>query len=594
MIFLSLKSPKKGAFCVKGRHFNLRTKLMFYFLLGFVIPIAVFGVLLFALQQRNTEAFMVESQESGVFQLGDQISQNLSIVQSISNLYYLDDSLIEALSGGGAGRPDDMDNLAGGYSGGLGSLNMDITIFNADGSCFYTSSHARRPGAAELDALVRKEGNLSWFTPYSLQPDPASGATLYAYRPLHDRRTWRRVGSLLITIKDNELRKMYAGYLTESQNAYLIDSEGNVVSFVENQDVSYRAPKGILPLYSGTFRDSAGGVPQLVTFYSLEKVGLQMVVASDLKVLRAAYRQTTLIFLGVLLLYMFLALAVTYIVPQNFVRPIRQLQANIDLVKQGNLDTMVPVTSSDEIGQLSERYNEMLRRLRELLTGLMQAQQARHEAEMHALQAQINPHFIYNSLASIRFLVFSRQNEEADQALIALISILRGTLSNPHEFSTVGQELKLLQDYIALQRISFSRALRVEFDVDESVRSCKICKLTLQPIVENAFIHGFAGGQEDCMLSISAKDLGGRVVITIRDNGCGFDPKAPKPSGSDSALPHTGLGVANVQERLQMAFGPEFGLSAQSAPGAGASVSVTIPKQPSKGGTLVYDNSDSG
>jgi len=579
---------------LKGRHFNLRTKLMFYFILGFVIPISVFGILLFALQQRNTEAFMVQSQEASVFQLADQISQNLSIVQSISNLYYLDDNLIASLSDGGASLPDQMDHLAGGYSGGLGSLNMDITIFNADGTCVYKSSSAARPGAAELDKLVRSQGNLSWFTPYTLDPDTMSGSTLYAYRPLHDRSTWRRVGSLLITVKDNELRKMYAGSLTESQNAYLIDSEGNVVSFVENQDVSYHAPDEILPLYAGTFRDNAEGVPQLVSFYSVEKVGLQLVVASDLKVLRAAYRQTTLIFLSVLVLYMILALAVTYIVPQNFVRPIRQLQANIDLVKQGNLDTMVPVTSSDEIGQLSEQYNDMLRRLRELLNGLMQAQQARHEAEMHALQAQINPHFIYNSLASICFLVFSRQNKEADQALIALISILRGTLSNPHAFSTVGQELKLLQDYIALQRISFSRALRVEFDVDESVRSCKICKLTLQPIVENAFIHGFAGGQEDCMLRISAKDLGERVTITIHDNGCGYDPKAPKPAEADSELPHTGLGVANVQERLQRAFGPEFGLSTQSAPGAGTSVAVTIPKQPPKGGTMVYDNSDSG
>ncbi len=583
---------------MKGRHYNLRTKLMFYFILGFVVPISIFGILLFALQQRNTEACMVQSQETSVFQLADQISQNLSIVQSISNLYYLDDNLIACLSGRAAGgraglaaRPG---KLAGSYSGGLGSLNVDIVIFNADGSCFYQSSNDARPGAAELDKLVRKQGNLSWFTPYSFRPDTAAGSTLYAYRPLHDRGTWRRIGSLLITVKDNELRKMYAGYLTESQNAYLIDSEGNVISYVENQDVSYHAPDGILPLYSGTFRDSAEGVPQLVSFYSIEKVGLQLVVASDLNVLRAAYRQTTMIFLGVLVLYMMVALAVTYIVPQNFVRPIRQLQANIDLVKQGNLDTMVPVTSSDEIGQLSEQYNDMLRRLRDLLNGLMRAQQAQHEAEMHALQAQINPHFIYNSLASIRFLIFSRQNKEADQALIALISILRGTLSNPHAFSTVGQELKLLQDYIALQRISFSRALGVEFDVDDSVRNCKICKLTLQPIVENAFLHGFTGGQEDCKLWISAKDQGERVIITIRDNGCGYDPKAPKPAGTDSELPHTGLGVANVQERLQRAFGPEFGLSAQSAPGAGTSVAVTIPKQPPKGGTMVYDNSDSG
>ena len=582
---------------MKRHHFNLRTKLMFYFILGVVLPIIIFGILLFALQQRNSEKFMVQSQETSVLQLADHISQELRSIQSISNLYYLDDGLIASLSekstDSNVNLHNQLDKLARTYSSGLGNINVDIAIIDADGVYFSNSSNVKRPGTQQLNSLVRHQGNLSWFTSHSFEAGTADDSALYAYRPLHDRNTWQQVGALLITIRENELRKIYAGYLSESQNAYLIDNQGRLISGVDNQGVAYSIPNKIFPLYSGTFRDQAEGVPQLVSFYSIQSAGLQLVVASDLNVLWSTYRQTTLIFLGVLILYVILVLYATYIVPKNFVRPIRKLQANIDLVKQGNLDAMVPVTSSDEIGQLSEQYNDMLRRLREVLSGLMEAQQSQHKAEMHALQAQINPHFIYNSLASIRFLVISGQNADADRALVSLISILRGTLSNPHEFSTVGQELKLLQDYIALQRISFSRALHVEFSIDDSIRSCQLCKLTLQPIVENAFIHGFAGGQQDCALWISARDYGNRVEITIRDNGCGFDPDVPRQAAAGSSLPHTGLGVANVHERLQLAFGPKSGLHIESALGAGTSVTVTIPKQQTQGGALVYDNSDS-
>lgn len=583
---------------MKRFHFTLRIKLVVYFILGFVIPIVIFGILLFALQQRNSQRFMVRSQETSALQLADHISRELRSIQSLSNLYYLDNALVKSLIKGTEGAEElyqKSRELSRTYSSVLKNIQVDIAVLDSDGICRNCNPDSVHPNAAVLNDLVRRQGNLSWFTPYHFKNRVGNDIALYAYRPLHDRNTWQQVGALLITLKESELLKIYSGYLSESQNAYLIDDQGRIVSWVDNQSVTYDIPNKILPLYSGTFQDRAEGIPQLVSFYSLQTAGLKLVIASDLNVLRGAYRQTTFLFLEILVLYVLLALCATYILPKSFVRPIHELQKNIDLVKQGNLDVMVPVTSSDEIGELSERYNEMLRRLQEVLSELMSAQQAQHQAEMNALQAQINPHFIYNSLASIRFLIISKQNTEADQALVALISILRGTLSNPHEFSTVGQELKLLQDYIALNRISFSRPLRVELHADESIRNCRLCKLMLQPIVENSFIHGFFGreNRKECILWISALDRDDHVEITLRDNGCGFDPNAPAPPEDTSCIPGSGLGMANIHERLQLAFGPEYGLRVESILGVGTTVIVTIPKQQPQGGAFVYDNFDS-
>lgn len=577
---------------MKQHHFNLRTKLVFYFLLGFVLPIILFGVLLMSLQQRNSEGFIMQSQETSVLHLADRIQQELRSIQSISNLYYLNNDLIDALSAEATKDVEqEISELTRAYSAGLGNLNAEFTVLDTEGRCFNGSSQLQS-AARQFSRQVYRPGNLSWFTAYDLENGTGNGSVLYAYRPLHDRNTWQQVGALLISIKRQELLKIYSGYLTESQNAYLIDAQGHVISTVDNQGLTYSIPSRIFPLYSGTFQDHAGSTPQLVSFCSIQSAGLQLVVTSDLTVLRAPYHQTTMLFLAILILYVLLALWVTYIVPKNFVRPIHNLQANIDLVKDGNLDAMVPVTSSDEIGQLSQRYNEMLQRLQDVLDSLLQAQRSQHEAEMHALQAQINPHFIYNTLASIRFLVISQQNQDADRSLVALISILRGTLSDPHRLSTVGQEIKLLQDYIELQRISFSRPLETDFQIEDSVRNCSLCKLTLQPIVENAFLHGFAAGQANCRLRISAQDLNDTVEIMIQDNGCGFDPHAPARSEGADALPHFGLGVDNVSQRLKLSFGPEAALLTESTPGVGTSVTIRIPKQQTQGGTLVYDNSD--
>lgn len=164
---------------------------------------------------------------------------------------------------------------------------------------------------------------------------------LFAYRPLHDRTTWEQLGGLVISVDAHELQKIYAGYLSESQNAYLIDHQGNVISYVDNQGVSYDIPREILPLFSGTFRDRAGGEPQLVSYYTIHTASLQLVVVSDLSVLRLSYQKTALVFLVVLALYVLLALIVTYFLPKRIVGPIRELQANIDLVKEGNLDIEV-------------------------------------------------------------------------------------------------------------------------------------------------------------------------------------------------------------------------------------------------------------
>lgn len=574
----------------------MRAKLICMLFGLIVLPLGIFGTALFAIQRNITESFVTDSLEESTTQLAAHFNQELQTVCGLGNLHYLDEDLTAFLSGrnDSSAPPEAFRKVTEKYSAYPSRIYSEVSVLTPEGTLYSGTDYTGiLDPAAVAEPLRARRSNTAWLSVYDFPAGSVSPDYVYAVRPLHDRGTWEPIGTLILSVRETELRKIYSGYLSESQNAYLLDQRGNLVSFVNNQGVDYRPRAEDCALYYGFFLDKTGEHAQYVSYHTVSAGAWTLVVTSDPDVLWQPYQTATRTFLTLLVLYFAATILLAVYFSARFVQPVRQLRDNIALVRRGHLDTMVPVTSSDEIGQLSEQYNAMLLRIKELLSTVVEEEESRHNAEMQALQAQINPHFIYNSLASIRFLVFSRKNEEAEQALLSLINILRGTLSNPHVLSTVGQEIKLLQDYVSLQRISFGRPLTVEFEVDESVRDCRICKLTLQPIVENAFIHGFAAKQEHCRLTIRAEDLGAEALLTVADNGAGFDTQSARPrkwGGVDS--PHNGLGLNNVRQRLALTFGQSCGPEVESTPGNGTTVRITIPKTEEKGDVLVYDNPD--
>ena len=578
----------------KGRkrfQMNLRIKLICLFLGLIALPLAIFGSLLFTLQRDITESFVTDSMETNIVKLSGQFAQELSIIRTLSNVYYLDQDLSSLLSGRLENpiNGESIEDLADKYSAIAGRFNAKCVFLTPEGEYYGETSHFdERDAEMLLEKVDRSWGNLHWMA----EKDPHSGSMhIRAVRPLHNRENQEFIGILVLCVKESEFQKVLSGYLTDDQNAYLLDREGRLLTVVNNQRISYVPPSEQCTLFSGSFTANDAETPQYVTYHSVSGSGWTLVISSDLTVLRKPYSQGNITFLALLGAYFILTVVLAVLFANRFVRPIRRLCNHIALVKDGDFDQMVPVNSADEVGRLSEEYNQMLLRTKELLDGLMAAQQAQHRAEMQALQAQINPHFIYNTLASIRFLIFAGQNQDADRALLSLVSILRGTLSDPHNLSTVGQEFKLLSDYIDLQRISFSRTLEIDMDLDESIRNCPLCKLTLQPIVENAFSHGFEAGQQICRLSIRGRDAGEKVEISIADNGVGFDSEHVKPEDCVADSMHTGLGIANVHERIRHAFGEEYGLRIESESGRGTTVHITIPKGTEKGDALIYDGS---
>lgn len=581
-----------------NHHTSMRTRLISLFIGMIVLPLGIASALLLSIQSHITESYVMDASENEIAQLADLLNQELKSVIRMGNLYYLDDELNEILlSQKDLDTPiqaEVMMEVTSKYTASAAKMYTEVSVLTPKHILYDNTKQPKlRSYASWADKTSSNRSNTTWLSAYDLVTNGLSQDRIYAVRHLHDRSTWEEIGLLIISMQKSELRKVFSGHLSETQNAYLLDHSGNLLTAINNQGLTYTPDFSRCSLYSGSFLDKSADTPQYVSYHTVSTNSWMLVVTSDYTAIRAPYKITTIAIIAVLLLYLLVSTVLSFVFADHYVRPIRQLCDNIALVKQGNFDTMVPVTSSDEIGHLSEQYNEMLLQIKELLNNIVTEQESRHTAEIQALQAQINPHFIYNSLASVRFLVFAKQNDEADKALLALINILRGTLSNPHALSTVKQEVTLLKDYIVLQKLSFSRPLTVEYDLDASVETCSICKLTLQPIVENVFIHGFASKQDDCRLTIRTRNCDSYAEITIEDNGVGFDTSTvQRKKWGEVDTPHNGLGMGNVHQRLVLNFGPEYGLRIDSTPGKGTTARITIPIKEEEGDVFIYDNSD--
>jgi two-component system sensor histidine kinase YesM len=253
------------------------------------------------------------------------------------------------------------------------------------------------------------------------------------------------------------------------------------------------------------------------------------------------------------------------------IHPFRDMISVMDQVRGGNLQTRFQVTGSDEIAELGQALNSMIERLNQLIDQEYKAVINQRNAEYRALQSQIQPHFLYNTLNSFIGLNRLKDSLGLEKAIFALSGMLHYILEG-EEWVQLEDELTFLKKYCDLQKLRFRDRLAVSIQCDRAIQELKIPKLLLQPLVENAMIHGIEPAGRACRLDITAdlhsRDGSSRVQISVQDDGCGFDPLS---------LPaKKGFGLANIRERLDLAF-PEATFSMISQAGIGTKTTIEIP-----------------
>lgn len=287
------------------------------------------------------------------------------------------------------------------------------------------------------------------------------------------------------------------------------------------------------------------------------------------------------IYLLAFLMLLFLVIISIYL-SSVITRPIKKLMSNILHVEKGQFEQVEDIHSRDEIGLLSTRFNRMSRELKGLVSQIQQEEMKKAAAEIRALQSQINPHFLYNTLGSVKWIASMQQADTIVVMTEALIAMLRYAARAEGAMVSVREELDNLRNYMTIQQVRYYNRIRMDVFADDTLIEQRMPKLILQPIVENAIFHGLAEKEEDGIVTIRIARGENGFIIDVHDNGEGMDEETLrliKASLAGEADNGESIGLHNVQRRIQLHYGNRYGIECNSAQGAGTTFRICLPEE---------------
>ena len=391
------------------------------------------------------------------------------------------------------------------------------------------------------------------------------------------------IGYLMICIDERQIYDTYSGIIAPNSNIYIADASGDIISSSMKQIVGshYFHMDNLNELFNG--RDFAVvQMPQhrsLFSKYEDSVYGFTVFEETPLDYLLQPVRTTRNIVVLLAAAVALLGAALSLLFAGRLTRPILKLRDYVLRVRGGEADAddIPALNSFTEIDILRDGIRQMLDRIHELIENIKNREEQKRKMQYHLLQAQINPHFMYNTLFSIKCVVDMNENRRASEMLSAFIQLLRNSLTDPDSMTTLHQQMDALHQYADLQRFRYGDQFEVIIEYADTLADCLLPSLLVQPLVENAIVHGVA--QTGGVIIVTACVRHEQIELTVEDNGVGMDTEQIRriftQQENPDAKPH--IGLKNIHERLQLTFGPDYGLQIESAPGEGTKVIANLP-----------------
>ena len=361
---------------------------------------------------------------------------------------------------------------------------------------------------------------------------------------------------------------------------FLLDSDGNIV-YHPQQQLIYSNLKSenielIASLPDGTHVEEN-------VIYSIETLN-----GSHWRVVGVSFVQELItdsmwelgriiIFVGLLILIVMAV--ISFILSKVVSRPIRTFAEEMEQFEQNTADfTYEPVGGVREVRILSESFGHMVKKLQDLMGTIKDEQQNLRKTELRALQAQINPHFLYNTLDSISWMSERGKKDEVVEMVNALATLFRISISKGHELIPIRNEIQHAESYLQIQSYRYKNQFSYEFNVEADCLDYLCNKITLQPIIENAIYHGINGLVDGGRITITVKSQDDNIVMTVEDNGNGMTDEQIETIMNKDRSDKTGIGIKNVNDRLKIYFGNEYGITIHSELDEGTKVIILMPK----------------
>lgn len=328
---------------------------------------------------------------------------------------------------------------------------------------------------------------------------------------------------------------------------------------------------------TGTFRIEAADRSIVAAYAHSAGTGLTVVALEPLRLVLAGSDIVVLLFSGLGLVAAAVAVLMAFGVARSFSLPLREVVRCVERVTEGDLTARAEVTRHDEFGLLARRVNSMVGTIEELIARVQQRERSLRLSELKALQAQIHPHFIFNCLEMIRWYIKLDRADNASELVVQLGKLLRAAMNNTTEVISLDEEIKLVRSYLAIQKMRFEEKLSTRIEVVTAAREIRIPKLIVQPIVENAVLHGIEPRLTGGTVRVRATIEGSDLVVEVADDGVGMDQGRLHEVLLERVTPQDdSTGIRNVAQRLRLYYGEGYGLTMESTPDRGTRVRMRM------------------
>ena len=456
--------------------------------------------------------------------------------------------------------------------------HAQCSVYDAGGRLRFTTDTLPREGKLPVYwGLLRKASQNEWMTYYRTDPylavtNPSilmQGA--YSLENPHGART----GYVVLDFTRDNFDNVFSGFYSLTDMILILDDHRKPV-YCSRPDYSEDQISGIIAELmkpQGT-AEAGKGAQQYLCLREPER-GFYVILCRQAPISAPAVRMMGTVVLALSLLSLALSLVISEALARHITRPVSRLDKAIAKVKDGDLSIQVKVKTSDELGRLTESFNQMVKDLKRYLEDRVQRQKDLNETTLRLYQTQLNPHFLYNTLDTIKWSAKIHQIPEIAVLAENLAVILRKSISSK-PFIQLREELDTIESYIKIQKIRFAGRFLYETEIPDVLEDCVIPKMILQPLVENAIIHGLDGCANG-YICIYAAQKDGILRISVTDDGCGMGQEmldwmnSPNPAKRDGHL-----GLYNVIQILKLYYGEEYGIQAESDT-SGTTVTIRLP-----------------
>ncbi|RKJ06852.1 sensor histidine kinase [bacterium D16-54] len=396
-------------------------------------------------------------------------------------------------------------------------------------------------------------------------------------------------GVLLIDIAYGSLQQLLDNAAMGNQGyLYLANSSGELIYHPKIQLIDAGLEEENTPAVQnyrdGNYQEIYQGKQRDVVVKSVGYTGWKLVGVTPRQGFSLNNLKTRLFMVFVIAFFLFLLALINSYISSRITAPIEELEKSVNALEEGALDTQVYLGGSYEIQHLGRSIGDMAKRIQTLMEDIVAEHESKRKSEFDTLQSQINPHFLYNTLDIIVWMIENEKKQDAVKVVTALARFFRISLSRGKSIIPVKDELEHVRNYLMIQQMRFKNKFTYQIQADEQVLSLASLKLMLQPLVENAIYHGmeFMDGDGEIVVKVCRQQES--LLFMIQDNGLGMTKEQVQglltEKNHSSSRRGSGIGVKNVNERIRLYFGEEYGLSIQSEPDEGTVVKICLPAVP--------------